>query len=324
MTEENKNPNKGLLPRLKSLFRRRAQTETVRETIEELIEESTEGYDDSFSEHEQQLLNNVLYLKDKKCCHVMVPRNDIIAFHQDGNVIDLAKLMVEKGHSRIPIYGDSLDDIVGILHIIDLATCMIKGEDNRKVKEIVTNSVKFVSPQMGVLDLLRDMQNEKVHIAIVIDEYGGVNGLVTIEDLLEEIVGNIEDEYDFEEQHSIIKQGNLITTDAKTEIEELKTQTGIDFEKIMYDNGMEDVIDTIGGLVFHIAQRIPNRGEVFEWLEGIKFRVIEVSPNRIKKITIILPEVKIQEDTSDNNADKKRNLSANTGHEINAMCQTAS
>lgn len=305
MTEENKTPNKGLLPRLKSLFRRRAQTETVRETIEELIEESTEGYDDSFSEHEQQLLNNVLYLKDKKCCHVMVPRNDIIAFHQDGNVIDLAKLMVEKGHSRIPIYGDSLDDIVGILHIIDLATCMIKGEDNRKVKEIVTNSVKFVSPQMGVLDLLRDMQNEKVHIAIVIDEYGGVNGLVTIEDLLEEIVGNIEDEYDFEEQHSIIKQGNLITTDAKTEIEELKTQTGIDFEKIMYDNGMEDVIDTIGGLVFHIAQRIPNRGEVFEWLEGIKFRVIEVSPNRIKKITIILPEVKIQEDTSDNNADKK-------------------
>lgn len=305
MTEENKTPNKGLLPRLKSLFRRRAQTETVRETIEELIEESTEGYDDSFSEHEQQLLNNVLYLKDKKCCHVMVPRNDIIAFHQDGNVIDLAKLMVEKGHSRIPIYGDSLDDIVGILHIIDLATCMIKGEDNRKVKEIVTNSVKFVSPQMGVLDLLRDMQNEKVHIAIVIDEYGGVNGLVTIEDLLEEIVGNIEDEYDFEEQHSIIKQGNLITTDAKTEIEELKTQTGIDFEKIMYDNGMEDVIDTIGGLVFHIAQRIPNRGEVFEWLEGIKFRVIEVSPNRIKKITIILPEVKIQEDTSDNNAYKK-------------------
>ena len=308
MTEENKTPNKGLLPRLKSLFRRRAQTETVRETIEELIEESTEGYDDSFSEHEQQLLNNVLYLKDKKCCHVMVPRNDIIAFHQDGNVIDLAKLMVEKGHSRIPIYGDSLDDIVGILHIIDLATCMIKGEDNRKVKEIVTNSVKFVSPQMGVLDLLRDMQNEKVHIAIVIDEYGGVNGLVTIEDLLEEIVGNIEDEYDFEEQHSIIKQGNLITTDAKTEIEEIKTQTGIDFEKIMYDNGIEDVIDTIGGLVFHIAQRIPNRGEVFEWLEGIKFRVVDVSPNRIKKITIILPEVKIQEDTSNNNADKKETI----------------
>lgn len=238
----------------------------------------------------------------------MVPRNDIIAFHQDGNVIDLAKLMVEKGHSRIPIYGDSLDDIVGILHIIDLATCMIKGEDNRKVKEIVTNSVKFVSPQMGVLDLLRDMQNEKVHIAIVIDEYGGVNGLVTIEDLLEEIVGNIEDEYDFEEQHSIIKQGNLITTDAKTEIEEIKTQTGIDFEKIMYDNGIEDVIDTIGGLVFHIAQRIPNRGEVFEWLEGIKFRVVDVSPNRIKKITIILPEVKIQEDTSNNNADKKETI----------------
>ena len=304
MTEETKS-NKGLLSRLKTLFHKRAQTETVRETIEELIEESTEGYDDSFSEHEQQLLNNVLYLKDKKCCHVMVPRNDIIAFHQDGSVIELAKLMVEKGHSRIPIYGDSLDDIIGILHIIDLATCMIKGEDNRKVKEIVTNSVKFVSPQMGVLDLLRDMQNEKVHMAIVIDEYGGVNGLVTIEDLLEEIVGNIEDEYDLEEQHSIIKQGNLITTDAKTEIEELKAKTGIDFEKIMSDNGIEDVIDTIGGLVFHIAQRIPNRGEVFEWVNGIKFRIIDVSPNRIKKITIILPDAKIPEIISANSTDKE-------------------
>lgn len=304
MTEETKS-NKGLLSRLKTLFHKRAQTETVRETIEELIEESTEGYDDSFSEHEQQLLNNVLYLKDKKCCHVMVPRNDIIAFHQDGSVIELAKLMVEKGHSRIPIYGDSLDDIIGILHIIDLATCMIKGEDNRKVKEIVTNAVKFVSPQMGVLDLLRDMQNEKVHMAIVIDEYGGVNGLVTIEDLLEEIVGNIEDEYDLEEQHSIIKQGNLITTDAKTEIEELKAKTGIDFEKIMSDNGIEDVIDTIGGLVFHIAQRIPNRGEVFEWVNGIKFRIIDVSPNRIKKITIILPDAKIPEIISANSTDKE-------------------
>ena len=304
MTEETKS-NKGLLSRLKNLFHKRAQTETVRETIEELIEESTEGYDDSFSEHEQQLLNNVLYLKDKKCCHVMVPRNDIIAFHQDGSVTELAKLMVEKGHSRIPIYGDSLDDIIGILHIIDLATCMIKGEDNRKVKEIVTNAVKFVSPQMGVLDLLRDMQNEKVHMAIVIDEYGGVNGLVTIEDLLEEIVGNIEDEYDLEEQHSIIKQGNLITTDAKTEIEELKAKTGIDFEKIMSDNGIEDVIDTIGGLVFHIAQRIPNRGEVFEWVNGIKFRIIDVSPNRIKKITIILPDAKIPEIISANSTDKE-------------------
>ena len=304
MTEETKS-NNGLLSRLKTLFHKRAQTETVRETIEELIEESTEGYDDSFSEHEQQLLNNVLYLKDKKCCHVMVPRNDIIAFHQDGSVIELAQLMVEKGHSRIPIYGDSLDDIIGILHIIDLATCMIKGEDNRKVKEIVTNAVKFVSPQMGVLDLLRDMQNEKVHMAIVIDEYGGVNGLVTIEDLLEEIVGNIEDEYDLEEQHSIIKQGNLITTDAKTEIEELKAKTGIDFEKIMSDNGIEDVIDTIGGLVFHIAQRIPNRGEVFEWVNGIKFRIIDVSPNRIKKITIILPDAKIPEIISANSTDKE-------------------
>ncbi len=286
MTEETHSPIKQIF---KSLFTRKSN-ETVRETIEELLEENRTDGEEDFSEHEQQLLSNVLYLKDKKCCHVMVPRAEIIAFPQSGTVSELAKLMVEKGHSRIPIYGDSLDDIVGILHIIDLAIGLIKNEDDQPVSELINSinkSVKFVSPSMGVLDLLREMQADKVHMAIVIDEYGGVDGLVTIEDLLEEIVGNIEDEYDFEEQHVISPQEGVIVADARAELDEIKTTTGIDLEKYITDK--DAVINTLGGLVFHLAQRIPNKGEVIDGANGIKFRILDVDPRRIKKIMIILP-----------------------------------
>ena len=286
MTEDAHSPIKQIF---KSLFTRKSN-ETVRETIEELLEENRTDGEEDFSEHEQQLLSNVLYLKDKKCCHVMVPRAEIIAFHQNGSVSDLAKLMVEKGHSRIPIYGDSLDDIVGVLHIIDLAIGLIKGENAQPVSELINNSnksVKFVSPCMGVLDLLREMQADKVHLAIVIDEYGGVDGLVTIEDLLEEIVGNIEDEYDFEEQHVITPQEGVIVADARAELDEIESATGIDLSEYIADK--ETVINTLGGLVFHLAQRIPNKGEVIDGANGIKFRILDVDPRRIKKIMIILP-----------------------------------
>ncbi len=286
MTEDAHSPIKQIF---KSLFTRKSN-ETVRETIEELLEENRTDGEEDFSEHEQQLLSNVLYLKDKKCCHVMVPRAEIIAFHQNGSVSDLAKLMVEKGHSRIPIYGDSLDDIVGILHIIDLAIGLIKNEDDQPVSELISSinkSVKFVSPSMGVLDLLREMQADKVHMAIVIDEYGGVDGLVTIEDLLEEIVGNIEDEYDFEEQHVISPQEGVIVADARAELDEIESATGIDLSEYIADK--ETVINTLGGLVFHLAQRIPNKGEVIDGANGIKFRILDVDPRRIKKIMIILP-----------------------------------
>lgn len=110
----------------------------------------------------------------------MIPRANIIAFHKDGTVRELAELMVTRGHSRIPIYGDSLDDILGIIHIIDLAKCLLKGEGDVKVEDVVNREVKFVSPSMRVLDLLRDMQANKIHMAMVIDEYGGIDGLLPL------------------------------------------------------------------------------------------------------------------------------------------------
>lgn len=270
-----------------SLFKHK-QPETVRETIEDLIEEADGGQE--FSEHEQLLLNNILCLRDKKCGNAMIPRADIIGFPKDGNIGDLAELMVTKGHSRIPIYGESLDDVIGIVHVIDLVKCLLNGRKDVKVSEIVTNNVKFVSPSMRVLDLLRQMQFQKVHMAMVVDEYGGIDGLVTIEDLLEEIVGDIEDEYDFDENHVIaVQESGEIVADAKAELDEIKEQTGLDLTSALNDDEKED-IDTLGGLVFQIAQRIPSRGEIIDGASGIKFRILEVDPRRIKKVLIMLPK----------------------------------
>lgn len=280
------NQSHSLLNFVKNIFAQKE--EDVRETIEDMIEEAVDDTgNDEFSEHEQQLLSNVLGIKDKKVCRVMIPRADIIAFQKDGTVEDLAKLMVEKGHSRIPIYGESLDDVTGFLHIIDLATCLLRGQDKMSVASIEANHIKLASPEVSVLDLLKEMQQSKTHMAVVVDDYGGVCGLVTIEDLLEEIVGDIEDEYDLEENHIItLQEQGAFIADAKAYLDEVREVTGLALGE---ENEEENEVDTIGGYVFELAQRIPNKGEIIEGHEGVKFKIIDVNPSRIKKIMIILP-----------------------------------
>ena len=285
MSDENH--NHGFCSYFKNIFNK--GNEDVRETIEDLIEEAVDNTGkDAFSEHEQLLIGNLLDIKDKKACRVMVPRSDIIAFQKDGTVEDLARMMVEKGHSRIPIYGESLDDIIGFLHIIDLAKCLLRGQDKMPVSQIEPNKIKLVPPEMSVLDLLKDMQQNKNHMAVVVDDYGGVCGLVTIEDLLEEIVGDIEDEYDLEENHIItLQEKGLFVADAKAYLDEIKDITGLDLDSTD-EEGNE--VDTLGGYVFELAQRIPNRGEIIEGHNGVKFKILDVDPSRIKKIMIILPQ----------------------------------
>ena len=284
MTEETK--------QTKSLFKKifsKAHTETVRETIEDLIEDSIINGLNSFSEHEQLLLNNILYIKEKKCCHTMIPSANIIAFQRDGSIGDLAELMSSKGHSRIPIYDTSLDDITGLIHLIDLVKSLKDGQANLPVSTIEPREVKFVSPSMRVLDLLRNMQSNKMHMALVVDEYGGVDGLITIEDLLEEIVGDIEDEYDFEEAPVIIKaEENVIIADARAELYDVEKIAGIKiYDKKQVD---ESETETLNGLIFQLAQRIPTRGEIIKGYKGIKFRILDVDQRRIKKVLIMLPK----------------------------------
>lgn len=284
MTEEDSQSN-GIFKRL---FHRKS-AENVRETIEDLIEEAAENGQSDFSQHEQLLLNNVLDLRDRKCENAMIARADIIAFPQNGNVMDLAELMIEQGHSRIPIYGDSLDDIVGIVHVIDLVKGVLQKQNNLQIADIISDKIKFVSPEKRVMDLLKEMQQDKIHMAMVVDEYGGIDGLVTIEDLLEEIVGDIEDEYDHEEDPVICQQNNgNILAEGKAEIDEIKNVCGLDLYDGINEENIDD-IDTLNSLIFHLIQRVPSRGEIINGLNGVKFRILEADPTQIKKAMIIRP-----------------------------------
>ncbi|MFI3242124.1 MAG: hemolysin family protein [Alphaproteobacteria bacterium] len=270
---------------LKKIFGPKKKTE-LRETIEDLIDDAETK---DFSEHEQLILTNVLELKDTKCSSAMIARANIVAFQKDGSVEELANLMINKGHSRIPVYNESLDDIEGVVHVIDLVKSLLKGEKQIKISELQSREVAFVPPSMPVLDLLKQMQKDKTHLAIVINEYGGTEGLVTIEDLLEEIVGDIEDEYDLEEDYAItVQQDGSIIADARIDLDELLEKTDIDLKDAIDDEEIE--IDTLGGLVFHLAQRIPTKGEKFEICHlGLKvcFKILDVDPRRIKKVLII-------------------------------------
>lgn len=290
MTENNQE-NDGFWSCFCRYFRKK---ETVRETIEDLIEEAGNAQEgpNQLSAQEQLLLNNILYLKDKKCYQVMVPRADIIAFPKDGTAEELSRMMIEKGHSRIPVFGESLDDILGIVHIIDVTKSLMKGNNRIKAESLISNKVRFVSPSMRVLDLLSDMQKNKIHIAMVVDEYGGIDGLVTIEDLLEEIVGDIEDEYDIETEPEITLQGeNVIIADAKAYLDDIKEKTGFDLLENLEEEDDEE-IDTLGGLVFVLIQRVPQRGEVIEGKNGMRFRILDVDSRHIKKVMIVKQDEK--------------------------------
>lgn len=284
MTEEENSQETGNF--LTRWFRPR-QSETVRETIEDLIEEAAENGDQDFNEHEQLLLNNVLDLRDRKCGNIMIPRAEIVAFPKDGNIIDLAKLMISEGHSRIPIYGESMDDIVGIVHVIDLVRGVLNNQKDLQVAEVVSDKIKFVSPEKRVSDLLKEMQQEKIHMAVVVDDYGGIDGLVTIEDLLEEIVGDIEDEYDHDEDPIICNQKNgNVLAEGKAELEEIKEACGLDLYDGLSDEEADE-IETLNGLIFHLIQRVPERGEIINGLNGIKFRILEADSCQIKKAMIV-------------------------------------
>lgn len=262
--------------------------ENVREVIEDILDEAGLNDEKEISEHEKLLLNNVLYLRDKKCYQVMTARANVISFPKSGKIGELAELMVSKGHSRIPIYNKDMDDIVGIVHIIDLAKYLIDGDKESTVDNILKNGVKFISPSMRVPDLLLEMQREKVHMAIVVDEYGGMDGIVTIEDLLEEIVGDIEDEYDITDTVvTIQKEKNRIVADASIPVKEVNEIAGIDLCDELLCEDLE--IETVGGLVSHYAQRVPNVGEIIKGENGIEFRILDVDLRKIKKVMIILP-----------------------------------
>ncbi|MGH6931023.1 MAG: hemolysin family protein [Dongiaceae bacterium] len=274
-------PMQGLRNWLRQFRRGKDGEATLRETIEELIEEREGEATQPITEEESVLLRNILKLRNLTAYDVMVPRGDIVAVPLDIELQSLVRTMSDKGHSRLPVFRENLDDVVGMVHIKDVLTC-ITNDRKFDLAEILREML-FVAPSMRALDLLLQMRLSRIHMALVIDEFGGVDGLTTIEDVVEEIVGEIQDEHDVDAgPHMIARPDNTIIADARTTIEEFEGKVG----PVLSDDEREQDIDTLGGLVFSMTGRVPTRGETITHPSGVVFEVLEADPRRIKRLKV--------------------------------------
>jgi magnesium and cobalt transporter len=273
-----------LLMRLKG--RRNGDSHTLRETLEELIEEDEgeQRHDRAeFSEEERNLLLNALSFGELQVSDVMVPRSDIKAVEVDSDIAAVVVTMREAMHTRLPVYRGTLDDVIGMIHIKDMLPFWGDGEEFAVGG--VMRDVLFVPPSMRVLDLMMQMRDTAIHMAVVVDEYGGTDGLVTIEDLVEEIVGEIQDEHDKILPPQIVEVEGGLEADGRVEVEELEQRLGLE---LLEPERREDV-DTLGGLLFMLLDRVPARGEVVRHPAGVEFEVLDADPRRIKRVRVLLP-----------------------------------
>jgi CBS domain containing-hemolysin-like protein len=290
------------------------EPEDAREIIEEVLEneESTAA---SFTPQERFMLGNLLRFGELRVEDVMVPRADIIAIENSATLGELLQVFQQAHHSRIPVYQGTLDDPRGMVHIKDLMSLITSqalspGEPSEietasggehpaagtKALQLegvdlslpvsdaeIRREVLFVPPSMSGLDLLLRMQTTHIHLALVVDEYGGTDGLVSIEDLVEEIVGEIEDEHDRSDAPLIVEgdEDGLIA-DARAPIEDLEERLGFS----LLSPEREEDVDTLGGLVFTLAGRVPVRGELVRHDSGLEFEVLDADARRIKKLKI--------------------------------------
>lgn len=258
----------------------------IHKRVEEAIEESARQAQD-LSSQERFMLANLLKFGDLRIEDVMIPRADIVAVEEKTPLAELLGVFRKAQHSRLPLYCETLDDPLGMIHIKDvmgLAETTPDGKLRWRDEPIVNlkRDVIYVPSVMPAVDLLLKMQATHIHMALVVDEYGGTEGLVSIEDLVEEIVGDIDDEHDVETELEIITRSDGgFDADARIDLDDFKERTGIDFLETSAD---EDV-DTLGGLVFAELGRVPVRGEIVSHA-GFEFEVLEADPRRVKRLCI--------------------------------------
>ncbi|MBB42628.1 MAG: magnesium/cobalt efflux protein [Rhodospirillaceae bacterium] len=265
----------------KFFFRSLSTGGDLRDTIEGLIEEKEGAGELPASADELTLLKNILNLHGLTVYDIMVPRVDITAVDIGATLAELVGLMSDEAHSRIPVYNGTLDDIAGMIHIKDVLESWT--QDRSANLAGLVRPVLFVAPSTPILELLLQMRSRRVHMALVVDEFGGIDGLATIEDLVEEIVGEIEDEHDENETpHMVEHQNGSVEVDARVQV--------LDFEKRMgeflNDNERAEDIDTLGGLVFFLAGRVPAKGEIIKHSSGLEFEILEADPRRIRSMRI--------------------------------------
>jgi magnesium and cobalt transporter len=263
------------------LIRRQRNGDSLRETIDEMIEEPPADGPDSLGPHERVLIGNILKGHDRTAADVMVPRVDIVALDVETPFAEVVKYVIEQGHSRVPVYRETLDDVIGFVHVKDILSAVAERREAKL--EPLLRKLLFVAPSLPILDLLVQMRQARTHIAMVVDEFGGIDGLVTIEDLIEEIVGEIEDEHDEAHGPSLVERADgTLVADARTPIELLEDRHGI----ALRPAGAQEEVDTLGGLVSTLAGRVPKRGEVIAHPSGIEFEVLDADPRRIKRLRV--------------------------------------
>ena len=279
--------------RLKTMFFGRDHEPTLREQLEEAIAEHEEDSDNAdqsdndgdLTAVERTMLRNLLHFSEHRVDDVMVPRSDIVAIDESAGFADCIAAFAEHGHSRLPVYRDTLDSIIGMIHIKDVFAVLASGEQPPESLEAFIRQPRFVPQNMSVLALLDEMRRTRTHLAIVLDEYSGTEGLVTIEDLVEEIVGEIEDEHD-EEPEAMFTQLSPVMweADARAELDDLAEAIDPNLSEV------EEDVDTLGGLAFVIAGQVPDVGQMLmHEASGWKLEILEADEKRVTRIRLFAP-----------------------------------
>ncbi|MBC6405830.1 MAG: HlyC/CorC family transporter [Rhodospirillales bacterium] len=257
-----------------------ARAGLVRRLISRLRPNADEDPGSGSDEH--LLLSNIVNLRHMTAYDVMVPRADIDAVEVATGFADFLELIAKRGHSRLPVFRENLDEVLGFVHLKD-AIPFASSPEGFSLEAIV-RPVLIISPAVRALDLLHEMRQSRRHMALVVDEYGGIDGLVTIEDLVEEIVGEIKDEHDLEESQQLEHcEDGTILADARYPIENFEEEVG----SLLSEEEREADIDTLGGLVVNLAGRVPARGElVGHDASGTTFEVVEADPRRLKSLRL--------------------------------------
>jgi magnesium and cobalt transporter len=276
--------------RIKKTFIRSNIDKELKESLEEVIEE-IEADQGTLGQEERSIIMNTLSFGDLRVDDVMVPRADIIAIEENSSFEEMIDIFAGASTSRLPVYRKTLDEVIAMVHIKDAFRVFANRKDSKDFPSLksIQRPMLFVPPSMKLIDLLTKMQNSHIHMALVVDEYGGTDGLLTIEDLVEQIVGAIEDEHDIVEGVLMreLVDGNL-HVDARLPIQELEDLLGIDF----LSNDQDNDVDTIGGLVFTLAGHIPQKGEIIVHENGIRFEIIEGNTRHIKYILVHRKDLK--------------------------------
>lgn len=265
---------------LRGVFRSsRGEESGLLETLEDMLDERSESAG-ALSDDEALLITNVLRLREVMVEDVMVPRAEIISVNVDSPVEDIIALFASSGHSRLPAFRETLDNPLGMVHIKDMV-CPAAGIATSVEKAV--REVLYISPSARIFDLIREMRLRRIHMALIVDEYGGIDGLVTIEDLIEQIVGDIVDEHDHEtEPDLILRDDGTAEVDARMELEDFEKHFG----GSLFTGDEREEIDTLGGLVFRLAGRVPARGEIIRREGGPDFEILDANPRTIKRVRV--------------------------------------